>query len=161
MSPVVIFNGTRARCHVQHHLVSRGVHGERRGTTAGVALLEGGGIFLAALLHRPTHCCFSLLLSFFPSLSFFLSLSVCLSVCLSLSLALSPFRLLQRSARRTMIASPVVTALLSLSELIIPFSRQQVNLICVYPRNFNQQYFASVASALFVPPPARIGQQRV
>lgn len=85
--------------------MSLGVHRERRDTTAGVALLEGGGIFLAALLHQQLTVA-SLSLSLF--LSFFLSLNVCLS----LSLALSPFRLLQRSTRRTMIASPVVTTLL-------------------------------------------------
>lgn len=84
------------------------------------------------------------------SLAVFLSLPLRLSVCLPLSLALSPFRLLQRSTRRTMFASPVVTTLLSLRELIIPFSRQQVNLICVYPWNFNHQDFASVASALLL-----------
>lgn len=30
----------------------RGVRGERLDTTAGLALLEGGGVFLAALLHQ-------------------------------------------------------------------------------------------------------------
>lgn len=85
------------------------------GTTAGVALLEGGGIFLAALLHQQlTVACLSLSLS--------VSVSFSPSVSVSLSLALSPFRLLQRSTRRTMIAPPVVTTLGLPSELITRFS---------------------------------------